>query len=398
MERANKNSKVVTSCRSRFHIFDQARELQNQHQLFLLITDYPKFIAKKFGIQSSVVKSLIFRGIAYKILMKIRKFINPKYQKEIDKFIHNNFSKKLANCIPVDTRFFIGLSSFCLEALRECKRREILTAVDHGSLHQMDERRYVIEEAERWDLKVPQDIASDWLIDKENEECSAADFIFSPSIVARESLVRNGIRKDKIFVNPYGVDLASFSPGIKSDNTFRIIQVGGITIGKGILTLVKAFSIANIPNSELIFIGGGDQDSKLSQISHKICSRGVTFLPPVPQVELSQYYNQSSIFVLASVADGYGMVVPQAMACGLPVIVTANVGASHLILDCTNGFIVPAGNPELMAMRILDLYIDPKLRRSQGANARETVVNIGSWRDYGDRLHKFIDSKVRNEL
>lgn len=398
MERLNKNYKVVTSCRSRFHIFDQARELQNHYQKILLITDYPKFIAKKFAIQPSAVKSLILRGVLYKILMRIRKFINPKNQIELDKFIHNDFSTRLAGCIPNDTKFFIGLSSFCLEALKECNSRKILTAVDHGSLHPSDERRYVVEEAEKWGLKIPQDIASDWLIEKESEEYLAADFVFSPSLIAKESLIRNGVDGDKIFVNPYGVDLSSFRPGKKTDNIFRIIQVGGITIGKGVLTLVKAFSIANIPDSELIFIGGGAQGSNLPQISRKICPGAVRFLPPVPQAELNHYYAQGSIFILASVADGYGMVVPQAMACGLPAIVTTHVGARELILDGINGFVVPAGNPEVLARRICDLYLDTKLRKSQGINARLTAVNTGSWKSYGERLNRFIDSKVRNEL
>jgi glycosyltransferase involved in cell wall biosynthesis len=69
-------------------------------------------------------------------------------------------------------------------------------------------------------------------------------------------LEKNGVDKNKIFINPYGVNLESFKPGLKTDNIFRIMQVGGITIGKGILTLAKAFAIAKIPNSELIFLGG----------------------------------------------------------------------------------------------------------------------------------------------
>jgi glycosyltransferase involved in cell wall biosynthesis len=395
--KVSKIYRITTSCRSRFHIFDQARELQTNNLLYCLITDYPKFSAVKFGVKTKYIRSLIYRGIFYKILLILRKFLKKNNQIKIDKFIHNNFSKKLAFCIPKDTDFFIGLSSFCLEALQECKNRNIYTAVDHGSLHQAEERQLVLDEAKRWDLKIPTDVAADWVIEKENFEFITANYIFSPSEVAKKSLEKNGVDKNKIFINPYGVNLESFKPGLKTDNIFRIMQVGGITIGKGVLTLAKAFAIAKIPNSELIFLGG-NTDPNLIQFVHKICPHNIYFLPPVPQYELPKYYAKCSVFVLASVSDGYGMVVPQAMACGLPVITTTNVGANHLISNGLNGFIVPIGDPESIAMNLQKLYENENLRKQQGINSRKTAEKVSTWSDYGKRLESFIFKKVTNVL
>ena len=81
------------------------------------------------------------------------------------------------------------------------------------------------------------------------------------------------------------------------------------------------------------------KNSGFRSIVDKLTTPGVAFKSPVPQANLREFYNQSSVFVLASVADGFAMVVLQAMACELPVIITENVGASELIEDGVNGFV-----------------------------------------------------------
>jgi glycosyltransferase involved in cell wall biosynthesis len=123
-------------------------------------------------------------------------------------------------------------------------------------------------------------------------------------------------------------------------------------------------------------------------------TNGVTFHPPVSQAKLRDFYNQCSVFVLASVADGFGMVVAQAMACGLPVIVTENVGAKDLIVDGVNGFIVPIGAPEIIAERLRQLQEDPDLRVRMGLAAKMTVESGYTWTDYGNRLASFLHEQV----
>jgi len=67
-------------------------------------------------------------------------------------------------------------------------------------------------------------------------------------------------------------------------------------------------------------------------------------------------YQEADIFVLPSVDDGFGMVVAEAMAAGLPVIVTENVGAADHIEDGVEGFVVPIRNPEALAAKIKFFY------------------------------------------
>lgn len=388
--------RVVTSCRGRFHIFDQARELARHQVLHQLITDYPKSWPQRFDIPTDRVHSMLLSGFINHGLGRILCYLPSAQRVQIGQWVHNRFSRQLAGLIPKDTQYFIGLSSFCLEALEVCRANGIPCAVDHGSLHQSEDFRLVTEEAQRWGLAMPSGESPDWIIKKENEEFHKADHVFVLSSVARDSMVRRGIPSGKIFVNPCGVDLAQFYPGEKRDAVFRVIQVGGVTLRKGVLTLLDAFGKAKLPNAELWFVGGGLETSGLQSSINKLDATNVTFHQPVPQAQLREYYNQSSVFVLASVADGFGMVVAQAMACGLPVIVTENVGAKDLVVDGINGFIVPVGKPEIIAERLRQMHEDPALCRKMGEAAKLTVENGYTWLDYGDRLVFFLRSQVPN--
>lgn len=388
------NLRIVTSCRGRFHIFDQARELARHNALHQLITDYPKFHTSRFGIPPEKVRSLLLSMIINHGLVRNRRFFSNDLQIKMDQWLHDRFSRQLVKMIPCGAQYFIGLSSFCLEALERSRELGIPCAVDHGSLHLKEHVRSVMEEAHRWGMPIQTNIAADWVIEKEDREFNLANHVFVISKVARDSMVRNGVPADKIIVNPCGVDLSQFYPAKKNDQTFRILQVGRITLGKGVLTLLDAFVKAGLKDSELWFVGGELESSGLHEKIKSLSKKGVTFFQPVPQAKLREYYNHSSVFVLSSVSDGFGMVVPQAMACGLPVIVSENVGAKDLILDGVNGFIVPTGEPKIIAERLRQLRDDPELRRSMGASAKLTVEKGFSWQDYGDRLVTFLRSQV----
>jgi glycosyltransferase involved in cell wall biosynthesis len=75
------------------------------------------------------------------------------------------------------------------------------------------------------------------------------------------------------------------------------------------------------------------------------------------------------VFVLPSIEDGFGMVIGEAMACGCPVIASVNTGASELISDAVDGFIVPIRSPELIADRLQMLADNPELRQRMGSAA-----------------------------
>lgn len=386
--------KVVTSCRGRFHIFDQARELARLGVLHRLITDYPVSHAERFGIPADKVHSLLLQGALNHWYVRSRRLLPAALQDRGDELVHNNFSRRLADYIPEDTDFFIGLSSFCLEALQNCRERDIPCAVDHGSFHLQGSNFLLQEEARRWGIGEALPSVPDWVIEKENREYECAERIYLLSTAARDSFLRFGVPQEKIFVNPCGVDLSAFRPGLKRDDVFRVIQVGAVNLRKGVVTALSAFADFKAADAQMWFVGGTLEGSEIETVAEKFLSPRVQFIKPVPQLELNDFYQQSSVFVLASLEDGFGMVVAQAMACGLPVIVTENVGARDLVQDGINGFVVPVGAPEVIADRLRYLYEQPERRREMGVNARQTVESGYAWTDYGLRLVSSIRSHV----
>lgn len=388
--------KVVTSCRSRFWIFEQAVELNKHKLLISLITDYPKFWLKKYKIPLDKTRSLPILGFFTHGFSRIERYFPIVVRSKINQCLHAIFSKYIAKIIPCDANVFIGISSFSLEALKAIKSQGGYAIVDHASLHMQHEKLLIENEAKAWGIKAPSDLCSQWVIDKENEEFVAANSIFVPSSVARDSLVQFGVPASKIFVNPYGVDIEKFLP-IQSndkDGVFRVIQAGQVSLRKGSLTTIKAFSLAELKDAELIMLGGGLAVSGIEHIIEKIKTPNTFLVPSVPFSKLNDYFNKCSVMVLSSVADGFALVVIYAMASGLPVIVTENVGSKDLVVNGVNGYVVPINSPEIIAEKLRYLYSNPGICKSMGEAARKTVLNGFSWDDYGNRLATFLENRL----
>ena len=83
------------------------------------------------------------------------------------------------------------------------------------------------------------------------------------------------------------------------------------------------------------------------------------------------------------------------MACGLPVIVTENVGAADIVGDGVNGFVIPIRDVEALKERLLCLYEDAERRQHMGQAASDTVARGYTWDDYGDRLSRNLMELVR---
>jgi starch synthase len=93
----------------------------------------------------------------------------------------------------------------------------------------------------------------------------------------------------------------------------------------------------------------------------------------------------SHVLVLPSIEDGFGLVVPEAMACGCPVICADSAGAADMVTPGVNGFVFPSRNVAALAAALQDLADDPELRRRVRRAAIESTARIGGWEQYGDR-------------
>jgi len=367
-------------------MFDQARELYRAGLLNKLITDYPKYFTRQWGLPDNHVDAMLLRALYRGLARKVIPQLSFRSQTIVRKTIHEGFGVGASKRLPCDSDIFIGLSSFSLESIKQAKELGQTVIIDHGSLHERTEKELLEPEFSKYGFALGGNWTQQWLIDREDEEFRQADYIFAISELAKKSMVQNGIAEEKILITGCGVSLEDFYPGEKADKTFRIIQCSGLIPRKGIHYLVQAFTELRLPASELWLIGGGLTDPYLIQLLNKSKKHNVIIKGFHPQRELQQLYSQGSVFVLPSLADGFGMVVLQAMACGLPVIVTNKVGASEVVEDRISGFVIESANVDALKEKILYLYDHGSERKEMGNAAATRVARGYSWEDYGNRL------------
>jgi glycosyltransferase involved in cell wall biosynthesis len=147
-----------------------------------------------------------------------------------------------------------------------------------------------------------------------------------------------------------------------------VLYVGQFIHRKGLPYLLEAFEVVHNrhPDTALVLVGYGPEQQQLVDIAGR--GRGeVHILPHVEVADLPKMYALADIFVLPSLEETWGLVVNEAMACGLPVVVTDRVGAwVDLVHDGANGFVVPAADSPALAERLERLVSDPQLLRQFG--------------------------------
>jgi glycosyltransferase involved in cell wall biosynthesis len=253
--------------------------------------------------------------------------------------------------------------------------------LERGSGHIKHQRDLLRAEAERVGTNV--NLPTPKVIEKEIREYEQAEYIVIPSHFAERSFLKHGIDSSKLIRVPYGVDLEEFPQEEKADDTFRVVYAGRMSLRKGVHYLLAAFSELSLPDSELLLLGSKQPEIVpfFEKYEGQFC-----YLGHKPQDQLYQYYSQGSVFVLNSIEDGFGMVIPQAMACGLPAICTEHTGGPDIVRDGTDGFIIPAQDTEKLKEKLLWCYENREDCKAMGEAARERVEKRFKWKNYGDRV------------
>lgn len=217
-------------------------------------------------------------------------------------------------------------------------------------------------------------------------EYQMADAFIVPSKYTAQIMIDRGIKPNQIHVVPYGLDIERFS-GLQhnmlddKDGVFRVLFVGSVIPRKGVHYLIQAWESLQLPNSELIIIGRCLDPSYQGLIKNMIKRTRVRFISHLPQIDLWQYYHQADLYVLPSISDSFALVVTEAMAAGLPVIVSDSTGAGELIQNNQEGFILPTGNCDALAEKIRWCYQHREHCKMMGQLASQSVQKY-TWPRY----------------
>jgi glycosyltransferase involved in cell wall biosynthesis len=370
------NPVVDISVGSRFHAFDLARELDTQGMLRTLHTGYPALAATRFGLRSTSVRSVW----THEPLNRAAGWLHRKgiIRSRYDNDLATRFDRVVAQRLRPGANVFVGWANQCRKSLAAASRLGMVTVVERGSTHIRWQQSILAEEATLSGL--PTEVPDPRTVERELCEYEQADFVMVPSRFAAETFANQGHSRSRVVINPYGVDLRRFvNESVEIDTgPLKVIQVGRVSVRKGVHYLAPA--VARVPGATVSFVGIVD-----AGMERVVGAPHTRIVGPVPGHELPAWYRRHNVACLVSVEEGFGLVLTQAMAMGLPVITTRNAGGAEIVQEGVNGFIVPMRDPDAIAEKLQVLADDPMRRAEMGRQARLTVADGYTWSDYGER-------------
>jgi glycosyltransferase involved in cell wall biosynthesis len=199
-----------------------------------------------------------------------------------------------------------------------------------------------------------------------------------------------GIPDERIFTAPNAIDIRLFAALAKEASREELqvrarlslplryfIYVGRLVRAKGVFELVEAYAQLDHEiraRVGLVFVGDGVDRSELIKRASRITPEKIQFPGFVQREGLPEFYALADALIFPTHSDPWGLVVNEAMSCGLPVIVTRVAGcAEDLVKDGWNGFVIPPRDPSQLAAPMAHLAGDSGLRIAMGSRSRERV-------------------------
>jgi glycosyltransferase involved in cell wall biosynthesis len=216
-----------------------------------------------------------------------------------------------------------------------------------------------------------------WLHHRRLRDLELADRILVPSEHIAETLIGYGTRGDKIRVVPYAADTRRFQPaGYKGNKGGCVfLFAGGITQRKGISYLLRAWSLVRRPGWSLQLLG--PLPARPGPLEPLL--KDVELLGRVGHAEVPARMATADVFVFPSLFEGSAVVTYEALACGLPCVVTPAAGS--VVRDGIEGFEVPPADVPVLAERMERLGTDAELRSRMSRAARARALEF-DWPRY----------------
>jgi len=371
--------KVFLSAHQKYYIFRLAEYLDNHGVLSSLVSIYPKFKVKEYAIDPRRLGTISHLGA-------LRLVANKLHKKLPTTWFSNHFDAQVIKRLrahPEKPDIFHGLSGYCLESLRWAKRHGIKTVLDRACPH-VDFQSQLLTEEYNLLHGTSEPVIPNELREKMIAEYDEADIILVPSRYTYNSFIQYGYSPQKLRLAPLTPEKQLRPSETQTENKkFIVFSAGFNFYRKGFYYLMKAWESLDLPNAELIIRNVVPDEFRRFADFHSI-----TLLDGhVSNEKLAQLYQNSDVFALLSVDEGFGMVGVEAMSAGKPIIVTENVGMADVIVNGKEGFVIPIRDVNAAKEAILKLYEDQALRVKMAKSALETAQRV-TVSTYGDAVLK----------
>ena len=227
------------------------------------------------------------------------------------------------------------------------------TFLDGGNSHPGNFWEILSAEHERWKAPVPP--VPPFLHRRSMAMMKEVDYVIAPSHFVADSFLRRGFHPSRVLHVPYVTDVQNFRPGgaRPADRPLTIINTGSLSLRKGTPYLLEAFvQVRNmVPNARLLLTR--QISNSIPSVLERYQSLPIEWSETLKPQELCRRLQSADIFILPSLEDGYARTVAEAMACGLPVIVTPNTGACDLVDSGMTGSVVPICDSHAISVEVM---------------------------------------------
>ncbi|MEZ4843454.1 MAG: glycosyltransferase family 4 protein [Bacteroidia bacterium] len=229
------------------------------------------------------------------------------------------------------------------------------------------------------------------LLDLERLEQKNADKIVVASSFTKKSMSQNLSSYEKICIIPYGVDTDFFKPskkiGVIDKKKVDFVFVGKIDAKKGIPLLLEAWKDEFIyKNSTLTLIG--EVDNRTKSLIENV-SKDIKITGKLSRIDLANSLNNFTVMVFPSYFEGFGLVILEGLASGLPVITTRNTGGLDIIENMKDGIIITEGDIGGL-IDAVSFYINNIDNYPLYSNYARKKSEVYSWNLYAEKWSEVI--------
>ena len=367
--------KTVIATTTRFHLQRLAVELAARGEELSYLSYTPKFRMRRDGLEANWARSLFMPLLPISAFALMRKL--PWQMQAVEAMLART-DDYLAHCLP-PSDIFIGLSSMAVRSAARARELGAKVIIERGSRHVLSQNRLVSQ-----DCGKP---LSPGYIARELASYEQADIITVLSEHAAESFVEEGYPRERIFICPLGVDFRRFVPTPRPPGALRLLFVGGWSHQKGCDLLVKA--VERRKDWHLTHVGmlSGAQfphnNPRFVSLGHR------------NHAQLAQVMAEQHILVLPSRQDGFGMVLLEALAAGLPVVASRMTGGPDIRAVLENPEwveIVEPGDANDLLRGLDNMATREERTQTSGLRQRltERDQNFFSWHGYAGRYLTFL--------
>jgi len=298
--------------------------------------------------------------------------------------------RELANC-----RAVYCYEDGALETFRAAKQRSLPRLYDLPIGYWRVAQQIYAEERTRepeWTMTLSGSRDSAGKLARKDEELKLATSVVVASSFTKETL-RGAEFSAGVTVIPYGAPAVADRAIVSNSGNLRVLYVGSLGQRKGLSYLLRAIDLLG-RNVEFTLIGKKVADG-CRPLEEAL--RRHHWIPTLPHGEILAQMQRHDVLVLPSLFEGFGLVILEAMAQGLPVITTAHSAGPDLVSEGVDGFIVPIRSAEAIAEKLDRLAGNPNLLEEMKQAARQKAAER-RWKSYRDSLSQMARDVILNSF